>query len=143
VGWQALLIVAGGLLTAPPGEERRADRETIQGTWLLVSSETEGQPVPAESLKTRPVRMVFEGDRVAAKMGEMSASLGTFTLDETHDPRWYDRTYPDGSPRRGIYRLEADRLTICIAALGKDRPAAFSTKPGDGQSLLVYQREKP
>jgi uncharacterized protein (TIGR03067 family) len=143
VSWQALLIVAGTLLAAPPSAERGADREKIQGTWRLVSSETEGEAVPAESLKTRPVLMVFEGDRVAARMGDMSASLGTFTLDESHDPRWYDRNYPDGSPRRGIYRLEADRLTICIAALGKDRPSSFMTKPGDGQSLLVYQREKP
>src|SRR5258708_38115373 len=112
----ALLIVTGGMLAAPAGEGPGSDRDRIQGTWRLVSSETGGEAVPAESLKARPVGMEFEGDRVVARMGEMTAALGTFALDATHDPRWYDRTYPDGSPRRVIYPLWGARVAALIAA---------------------------
>ena len=138
--WQALAIVTIGILGA---EDSRTDSERIQGSWVLTSSQTAGETVPADSLKARDVRMVFEGDRVIARMGEMSVTLGTFVLDPSKSPRAYDRVSSDGTPRRGIYRLEGDRLTICIAGLGKERPTAFATKRGDGLTLLVYTREKP
>lgn len=139
-GWPWLLIVATGTLLAG---EPATDSRTIQGSWVLVSSQTGGETVPAESLKARDVRMVFEGDRVIARTGDKAVTLGTFALDPTKTPRAYDRVYSDGSPRKGIYRLEGDRLTVCIAALGGERPTAFATRPGDGLTLLVYRREKP
>ncbi|WP_406693616.1 TIGR03067 domain-containing protein [Singulisphaera sp. Ch08] len=141
--WQPALVMMFGLLAAIGGEEVESDTKKIQGVWNLVSTESDGQVVASESLKGRDARMVLEDDRVIMKMGEKSAFLGTFKLDPSRTPRWYDRTYSDGTPRRGIYRLEGDSLTICLAGLGKDRPTAFGTKQGDGLSLLVYQREKP
>ncbi|SIO19617.1 uncharacterized domain TIGR03067 protein [Singulisphaera sp. GP187] len=143
--WQPVLVMMTGLLAAMGTEAEDVEAETkkFQGVWVLVSTETDGQVVASESLKGRDVRMIFEDDRVIAKMGEKSLSLGTFKLDPSRTPRWYDRIYSDGTPRRGIYRLEGDSLTICLAGLGKDRPPGFGTKQGDGLSLLVYQREKP
>ncbi len=140
MGWQSLLIVTFAVLGA---EDPPTDVEQIQGTWVLTSSQTGGESVPPETLKARDVRMVFENDRVSARMGEKSVSLGTFTLDPQTTPKAYDRVYNDGSPRRGIYRIEGERLTICIAGLGKERPTAFATKSGDGLTLLVYTRARP
>jgi uncharacterized protein (TIGR03067 family) len=144
MSWQSLLIATAGVLAAcdPEAQDRKADRDRIQGPWALVSTQSDGKTVSADSLKARDVRMVFEGERVLAKMGDMSVTLGTFALDPSRTPKAYDRTYEDGTPRRGIYTLEGETLTICIAGLGKARPTAFATQPGDGLSLLVYTREK-
>ncbi len=117
------------------------DRDRIQGTWILVSSESDGVSRPAESLRAGKVLMIFEADRMTARMGDRSAVLGTFALDPTKTPKAYDRTYPDGSPRPGISELEGETLRICIAPLGKNRPTAFTTKPGDGRTLLVYKHD--
>ena len=148
MGWRSTLVVMVGTLAlagvGAAADEVDVDAETkkIQGAWILVSSESDGKAVPAEDLKERKLQMVFDKDEVLATMEERVVSLGTFKLDPARTPRWYDRTYSDGTPRRGIYRLEGDTLTICLAGLGKDRPTTFETKKDDGRSLLVYQRAK-
>lgn len=151
MGWRSTLVVLTGLLAAisvsgngaRAADDAESEQMKIQGAWVLVSSESDGKPIDSETLKKRGVLMIFDADQVVAKMDEKEVSLGTFKLDPSRTPRWYDRTYSDGTPRLGIYRLEGDSLTICLAGLGKERPTAFSTSPGDGLSLLVYQREKP
>lgn len=141
MSWQFPLIVAASVVAFASSAPVPDDQARIQGTWVVVSAERDGAPVPPESLKAREVKMIFEANRIVAKMGEMSVTLGTFTLDSSKSPKTYDRTYPDGTPRRGIYKLDGDKLTICVSGLGKDRPSAFSTKSGDGTSLVVYRRE--
>jgi uncharacterized protein (TIGR03067 family) len=142
--WSTLLIVASGLLAAEdPGTPEPSDATRIQGTWVLVSSEQEGEALPSESLKAGAVRLIIKGNEVLVKMGDMTAALGTFALDPTKSPGAYDRTYPSGAVRRGIYRLDETTLTICLGPIGKERPSAFATKPGDGCDLAVYQRESP
>jgi uncharacterized protein (TIGR03067 family) len=41
---------------------------------------------------------------------------------------------------KAIYKLEGDRLTYCVAAPGQPRPTEFTTKPDDGNTLVVLQR---
>jgi uncharacterized protein (TIGR03067 family) len=139
VGPVLLFVIAGAFGFQDAG----SDQVRIQGTWTLAESETGGEKIPPESLKARGVQMVFEEDRLIARMGDKTVTLGTFSLDPEKVPKTYDRVYNDGTKRLGIYRLEGDRLMICIAALDKERPTAFTTKPGDGVSLLVYIRERP
>ncbi len=40
----------------------------------------------------------------------------------------------------GIYELEGDRYKVCFAPPGKARPDDFTSKPGTGYILQVWQR---
>ncbi len=42
----------------------------------------------------------------------------------------------------GIYKLEKDRLTTCMAAPGKPRPKEFKAEKGSGSTLRTFIREK-
>ena len=41
---------------------------------------------------------------------------------------------------RGIYSLQGDVLTYCVAGPGGPRPAEFATTKGDGRTLVVLKR---
>src|SRR5262249_43012999 len=41
---------------------------------------------------------------------------------------------------RGIYSLQGDVLTYCIAAPGRPRPTELATTKGDGHVLVVLKR---
>jgi len=43
---------------------------------------------------------------------------------------------------KGIYKLDGDNLTICVAEPGKDRPGSFASKEGTGHTLFVFKRVK-
>jgi uncharacterized protein (TIGR03067 family) len=126
---------------APPtGDEAR-----LQGTWKVVSLESDGQPAPAEA--TKGAELIFEGNHYALK-GGTEQFRGTFRLDATRTPRAIDATFtePDGKEKGkavGIYKLEGDRLTICWHQDGKERPATFRTARDSNLRLIVAERVKP
>ena len=62
-------------------------------------------------------------------------------------PRHID-VIPDGGPSRGkhvlgIYRLEDDELTLCMADADQPRPREFKAEKGSRQTLMAFRRQKP
>ena len=41
---------------------------------------------------------------------------------------------------KGIYRMDGDKLTYCVGALGEPRPVTFAVVKGSGQTLVKLQR---
>ena len=67
-------------------------------------------------------------------------------LDPSRDPRTID-VIPDGGKDRGermlgIYKLEDDQLTICMAAPGKPRPAEFKAERGAAAPFATFASRK-
>jgi len=115
----------------------------FQGTWQLVSAETDGVKAPKE--QTDKIRVVIKGPRHTVMFGDQ-AVFGPvpFVVDPTTMPRSTVDTLEDGPNKgkqiKGIYKLEGGTLTSCVARIGAERPTEFASKPGTGHTLRVFRK---
>jgi uncharacterized protein (TIGR03067 family) len=135
-------LTAGNLWAAPAPEKKdptKEDQEKIQGTWKVDSGEIAGAKNPDELLK---IQLVFSGEKIVSKVGDVEKKKGTFQLDATPKIKTIDvRT--DDQLVHGIYKLDGDSLTICVDESGEARPAEFVSKEGSKVALVVLKRVKP
>ena len=142
---RGLLIVGVALLlvAADAGEDAKKELAKFEGTWRIVSLETEQGKIGEDAIKD--FRLIIEGDKFTAK--EQSGEVrGTFKVDPTKKPKTIDITMKDGPMKDktmlGIYELDGDTYKLCGDMQGKNRPTDFSVKPGRGNVLEVLKREK-
>ncbi len=146
--WFTVLILAPAIAAdSPTGTNDKDDRQALQGTWKVKLAERDGQK--NQLLK----RVVVAKDQitlvaeVSVKVGEteqllVEESLHSFKLDASKKPKTIAFTAV-GEQALGIYELDKDKLSICYAPRGKDRPTQFTTKAGSGHTLMVLERQKP
>jgi uncharacterized protein (TIGR03067 family) len=150
LGWLAAMALAlHGAGPPPPGasesEVVRQELARFQGTWQLVRAESNGEKVPEE--RVRQVRVTITGNTHTVRFGDQVVVHDvSFAIDPTKTPREVTDTINDGPNKGkqilGIYALEGDTLTSCVAPIGKDRPAEFGTVAGSGHTLRVFRRVK-
>ena len=135
-----LLATAGwSFATDAKDDAVKAEMDKLQGTWQLVSVETEGKAPPAEVIKT--IRVVISGSKHTVHVGDQTPAKDIpFTIDPTKTPKETTDTLPDGTTIQGIYELDGDTLKSCVAPPGKDRPTKFEGKGGN--TLRVFKRVK-
>jgi len=122
-----------------------AGRLELTGTWQAVSYSLDGNKAPDEDMKKIKLSIDSEGKTAALRDGQVFIA-STTRIDPARDPMTIDVTFTEGEARGrtalGIYKIEDDVLTICRTAPGKARPTEFSSRPGSGQTLMAYKREK-
>ena len=114
-----------------------------QGTWKAVSIEHDGKLTPPE--KIQPIKLTVKGANYHFQNGEFS-ERGTYRFDPKHEPKALDIVVGEG-PDKGkvylvIYKVEGDRLTICLEGANKSRPEQFTGKADTGCVLEEWQRLK-
>jgi uncharacterized protein (TIGR03067 family) len=130
------------LCLLPPADDERARH---QGPWSVTSSIRDGQEAPADLVGS--IRRIVDGDHVIwARDGKNFAGTKV-VYDVTKSPHAID-LIPDGGPHRdehilGIYKLEGETLTICVADAGEPRPAVFEAAAGSKRTLQTFRRIKP
>jgi uncharacterized protein (TIGR03067 family) len=141
----------------------KGDLGALQGTWNLRRLECEmrgsdidpGGPQPSpdvfpllpvfgiEGRESAPVTLSVQGKYLTSSRGAELLLRPVFEarLDEGKSPGAIDLVVnrPSGPVRAllGIYKLEGDRFTLCVA-LGDRRPTEF--KAAAGQIVLHYER---
>jgi uncharacterized protein (TIGR03067 family) len=120
------------------------DLEAFQGRWNLISAERDGKKTPQEEVKK--LKLTIQANKFILEKDSQVISEGTFSLDPSKKPKAIDETITAG-PNKGkvflaIYEIVDEDHKICFAAPGKDRPPAFSSLPGSGNLLQVWEREK-
>jgi uncharacterized protein (TIGR03067 family) len=138
-----VLFLIGFAPQAP--DPATAERARHQGAWVATSSMRDGEPAAADVVAS--IRRVVEKDHVTWKRDGKNFAGTRFEIDPTKTPRTID-LIPDGGPNRdkrvlGIYKLEGDDLTICIADVDQPRPSGFEAKAGSKQTLQSFKRVKP
>jgi uncharacterized protein (TIGR03067 family) len=137
--------VSPGRSAAPPGHRARADTKAVQGSWKMVFAAAAGRVLPREGYAGH--RLVFSGDKYTYFEEEDKVhDHGAFRLDAKASPRAIDITEDQGPNKgttsRGIYLLDGDTLVVCYSLPPMGRPTAFSSGPGSGVFLFIYQRAR-
>ena len=115
--------------------------DKLQGTWRLTSLESDGNALSTDVLSE--VAIVLRGDRFKS-VGMGATYTGTIALFPRKKPKAFDVLFtsgpPEGTRNRGIYMLDGDTLTVCLATRGNARPRSFRTRPDSGLTLETLQR---
>src|ERR1051326_1324499 len=125
----------------------RKDYQRLSGTFQLASGVIDGKPVPEEIRKE--TKLVTDMNKFTVSAGGQAGTsgAGTFTIDPTESPKTVDSlqaTGPDkGKTLLGIYEIIDDNhKRACWAPVGRPRPTAFTSEPGSGHILQVWERIK-
>jgi uncharacterized protein (TIGR03067 family) len=126
------------------GEAAKNDQARLQGEWLMVSGERDGQPFPEEF--RRSFRRVAQGDETTVTMGAQVFLKASFVLNPSKQPKAIDYSVSGGvyagKTQLGIYECDGDQVKFCFSTPGKERPSDFTTKQNDGRTLTSWKRVK-
>ena len=117
------------------------DLDKLQGTWVVTSLQMDGRTMTAAGIDG--AKIVIKGARfTSVAMG--ATYKGTVAVHSRTKPKSFDLVFTAGPERGnrnlGIYKLDENRWTICLATRGATRPARFATRAGSGIALEVLER---
>jgi uncharacterized protein (TIGR03067 family) len=145
-----LLVLVTGLFLAANFKDEAKDNakkelDKLQGDWVMVSSEHNGEAAPAEQIKSLK-RTVKGNEFTVFRDGEVLVK-GMFTIDPSKSPKTVDITFTEGDNKDmkmlGIYEIDGDNQKVCYAPPGqKERPKEFTSKGDKGLTFSVWKREK-
>ncbi|QJX00720.1 TIGR03067 domain-containing protein [Frigoriglobus tundricola] len=145
----ACFVLAGAAARAadPVADEVKK----LQGEWQVVEVEAKGKKVAKDDAEAKSMRFLIKDTElvVRAADGGGAERKKTFKLDPAKTPKEIDVTSLDGQEKDTtaacIYKLEKDRLTICMPYFTKDpsrRPTEFKAGADDGLMLITMVRVK-
>jgi uncharacterized protein (TIGR03067 family) len=120
-----------------------SDDKGVQGSWIPVTAELAGQPMPEAARKS--ISLKLDNGRYEVFVGE-HPDRGTYTIDSGTKPKSMTITGTEG-PNHGktfpaIYELKGDTLRICYDLSGAKRPTEFKSVAGKKLYLVTYNRKK-
>jgi uncharacterized protein (TIGR03067 family) len=147
------LILVGSMTLALDIDYAQRDLNNMQGTWVMVAAEREGEKLPDGEVKT--TKVVIKGNSITVikgKNGQRShEEKALLTLKPSTKPKAFDlrpgdkgdkRDNEEEKPIPGIYELDGNNLKMCWAREGAERPREFATKPNSDTSLFILKRQK-
>jgi len=136
-------VLVGATSADPPAAD---ERKALEGEWRYVSMESQGKKLSKGDVGFKPSwQIVISGNELT-----WNGRKKTFTVDSTKLPKEMDIVSLDGSENgqthAAIYKLEGDRLTICMPYFNGDnatRSTDFTATAENGRMLVVLERVKP
>jgi len=123
------------------------DMKVLQGDWICIMEEFQGQPYTKDKVKEMNKRMNVDKNSMIIKRvsgGKFATYEGKFELDPTTKPKKFDFIGKvDGSnvEMKGIYELTENEFKVMYALRGL-RPKEFKTVKGEPGIYVQYKRDK-
>lgn len=140
------LTLTFGVVMALPGDDPiEKERKSYQGTWRVVSFESDGKVVDETNAKKLTFINKADGSWSIVSEGK-ELSSGQSDIDPTKKPKTIDFMPTlgvfSGNEYLGIYELGKDTRQICFVEKSKGRPTEFTSPAGSGHFLLKFERVK-
>jgi uncharacterized protein (TIGR03067 family) len=141
---KCILAVCFLLAAQPSPDAVRRELAQFEGEWTMMSAERDGQ-TPPKNLITSAKRTCRDNVTTVMVNGQLLMKA-TFTVDPTKSPKTIDYRVTEGrnqgTNQLGIYELDGDKMKICFADPGRQRPTDFNTKGKNGHTLGIWKRER-
>ncbi len=146
----ALVFLALGFLSgttaaaAPRPKSDKDDLAKFAGSWVFASWKHAGVVLDDESRAT--AKWSVKGDKYKFEIDGVEEE-GSIKLDPTQKMPTIDLIISEGTDKGkvqlGIYKVEKNTITFCLARPGvKDRPTDFTSTMDNKNILVTIQREK-
>lgn len=123
-----------------------ADEPSLQGRWQAVEGWIDDEKMPAEAVERIALRV--HDNQIELRSGGKVVGDIEFKLDDSAEPKVIDLKYSEperlkGKTRRGIYRVDGNRWTVCfnVDADRETRPTSFEPTAGSGCYVHVYEKQ--
>src|SRR4051794_40247592 len=146
-------LVTFALTVATRGADPSADEmKNLQGEWQAVEMLAQGKKRDKDDPSVQGVKFIIKGEELVVPnpTGNGQDRRKTYKIDAVKSPKEIDLTHRDGSEKdrttAAIYRLDGDRLTICMPYFTDDlsvRPTEFKSTADDGRMLITLERTTP
>ena len=126
---------------APKEAPKKADVPSIVGEWECSSFMGGGRAATPNELSQIAIVMEFTADGKFRSQEGKARHTGKYTINASKDPAELD--YAAGGIAKGnhgIYKVDKDTLTICVAEGGGVRPTKFESPAGTRIMLLTFTR---
>jgi uncharacterized protein (TIGR03067 family) len=141
---QAAIARQSGFAGWPHLARHVGQLRALEGMWAFERLEVDGTALPAGTLGAS--RVLIDGDRFRTESPEATYE-GVFNINVEATPHEIDIEFvagPEaGNWNHGIFRLDGDRLEICLDLNGRPRPQDFRTAPGSGHACELLRRASP
>jgi len=138
---QSAIARKSGFASWPQLARHVEQLRALEGTWTFVSLELDGTTVPAAAMQAS--RLLIDGDRFRMESPEATYE-GVFNIDVEAQPHRIDIEFVEGPEagnwNYGIFRIEGDRLEICLDVNGKPHPGQFRAPAGSGHAYETLVR---
>ena len=124
-----------------PADDKKTDKDRLQGTWVAVSAENNGKAIGGDDPGIKSTKMTFDGDKLTIVPLKGPDKL-PYTLDPSKTPREMDITVDvvKGVKLLTVYELDGDRLKWHMVKDGS-RPSDFDTSKSKG-TVIVFEKKK-
>ncbi len=136
-----VVILAAQALTAPKLKDTSPKEPPIIGDWVRVGHLQAGAIVAPDNqthhqiFKADGVWEYYYGDRAGSTRAQFDSDFrkNPFTVD-IHTNR------DQSTGWTGIYKVEGDKLTLCLVIKGNDRPKTFESSADHPTTIWEFKR---
>lgn len=144
------LLLGTALSLAAPALKESPKKADIVGEWEVESVNAGNPARPRPKGKgLGPQRYVFTADgkwllfRGERKVGDDRAYFTNAKADPPTIDLRYEPADQDGRTVLGIYKIEGDRLNLCLSRGDGTRPAGFESTVDAPATIYILKRAKP